>query len=315
MPKRIFWEKGMKLSDSLFKLSDDYRDELAGAAFSMISSGRFGLVPSSSHPFHITLDFTKNTVSVTEICCMAVTKCGFLIELSFDSKFNRICDATVPLPKDGGEYYLLLNVREGEWVRTDDRTCEPAYFFSLQSVNTPVPDNAVPVAHVVEEYGWRMDDVDFFPPCLFLSSDRKYLELKDKVLESVSLMDIRLSEMVTSQCRTAVMMMWPVIQQVRISLTMDVDLMTPMMLLGAVQKCVAAFCSACMIDDNISFESGELYENFIRLPYDFRNVYNRIREGIGLCGDISGRILKFGEVEKVPEAPAPVKKGWDGFNI
>lgn len=306
----------MKLTDSLFRLSDDFRDELAGAAFSMMAAGRCGLIPSG-HPFHITLNFTRTSVEVTEISCKAVTESGFLIDLSYDTMYSRTFDASVPLPKESGEYYLLLNVREGEWVMTDPeaRTCEPDYFFSLVSVNTPVPGRAVPVAHIVDEYGWRMDDADFFPPCIFLSSDRKYEELRDRVTESVSLMESRLSEMVTSECGTAVMMLWPVIQQVRISLTMDVELMTPMMLLGCIQKCVGAFYSACLMDDHISLENGEQYVDFIKMPYDFRNVYVKIREGIGWCERISERILKFGEVKKAPEAPVRRRKVWSGYNI
>jgi len=304
----------MKLTDSLFKLSDDFRDELSGAAFTMMTAGRFGLIPSGS-PFHITLNFTKNSVEVTEICCTAVTECGFLIDLSYDTVFSRICDAVLLLPEESGEYYLLLNVREGEWVRTNDQTCEPVYFFSLISVNSPVPDRAVPVAHIVDEYGWRMDDVDFFPPCIFLSSDRKYGELRDRVAESVSLMESRLSEMVSSECRTAVMMLWPIIQQERISLTMNVELMTPMMLLGSIQKCVGAFYSACLMDEHISLENGDQYYSFIKMPYDFRNVYAKIKEGIRWCERISDGILKFGEVEKASETPAPRRKVWTGYNI
>lgn len=304
----------MKLTDSLFRLSDDFRDELSSSAFYMMSAGRFGLIPSR-FPFHITLNFTKNFVEVTEICCTAVTKCGLLIDLSYNTVFNRVCDVNVPLPKEGGDCYLLLNVKEAEWVPTGAQTCEPAYFFTLVSSNTPVPDRAVPVAHIVDEYGWRMDNVDFVPPCIFLSSDRKYMELRDTILESVSLIDLRLSEVASSECRTAVMMMWPVIQQVRISLTMDVELMTPMVLLGLTQKCVGAFYAACLMDEHISLENRESYENFFRMPYDFRNVYQKIREGLKWCVTISDRILKFGEVEKAPEAPSPQKKGWDGYNI
>jgi len=314
MPKRICWEKGIKLTDSLFRLSDDFRDELSGTAFSMMTAGRFGLIPSG-HPFHITLNFTKNYLEVTEIRCTAVTGGGFLIDLSYDTVFSRICDAVVPLPEESGEYYLLLNVRKGEWVRTNAQTCEPVYFFSLISANTPVPDQAVPVAHIVDAYGWRMDDVDFLPPCIFLSSDRKYVELRERTAESVSIMESRLSEMATSECRTAVMMMWPVIQQVRISLTMDVEFMTPMILLGCLQKCVGAFYSACMIDDHIMLENVERYVDFIKMPYDFRNVYVKIKEGIGWCEMINDRIHKFGEVEKAPEVPVRRRKVWSGYVI
>jgi len=305
----------MKLTDSLFRLSDDFRDELSRAAFSMMTAGRFGLIPSG-RPFHIALNFTDSSVEVTEICCTAVTECGFLIDLSYDTAFRRPCANVVRLPEESGEYYLLLNVRNGEWVRTEGQTCEPVYFFSLISVNSPVPDRAVPVAHIVDEYGWRMDDVDFFPPCIFISSDRRYGELRDRVAESVSLMESRLAEAVTSECRTAVMMSWPVIRQVRISLTMDVEFMTPMILLGCIQKCVGAFYSACLMDDRISLENGHQYDNFIKMPYDFRNVYAKIKEGLGWCERISDGILKFGEVEKAPEAPVRHrKKVWDGYNI
>ena len=72
----------------------------------------------------------------------------------------------------------------------------------------------------------------------------------------------------------------------------------------------------------LTLEDAETYNNYSRVPYNYRIAYLRIKQGIGMCYAISEKIDKFSLIEKVEapkvEQPKPktdTRRAWDGKSI
>ena len=305
MAKRVCWKKGMRLTDDVLRASDSKMIELVGNAFALASAGRFGLFPSSI-PFELSLNITKGFVDVELLDCVAVTRGGDFIDVHYDTKYTNTFDTRIPIPETNGEKELILTIdsHAERWRDTNDGYEEPVYSFSLIAINSPVPTNSLPIAHIVDEYGWRMDDIDFVPPCLYVTSHPKYLELLKKFAEVLADMDNKAKHVLHSSAKEAIRIFWPVVQQLMITVDKEYDLMTPMGLLANVQKCVAAFTCACELDDYLNLADADKFKNYIYAPYNYKESYQRIKEGLELCFSISEKIEKLGNT---PQGPSTIE--------
>ena len=294
----------MRLTDEVLRMSDSYHAELVNQAFLLGAAGRFGLVPSP-RPFRISLDFSKNIIEVTELDCLALTRGGQLIDASYDSRYTRVGETRVMIPPQSEERaFLLLVTDAGEWVDAHDGTCEPAYQFSLVPENAPVPEDAIPVARIVHDPEWRMDQESFVPPCLFLSSHQRYMRLRDDFMTLLERLDLLVPVKLITDSGDARRVFWPAIRSLKIRLDKESETMTPMSLLARVQECVSAFYCACTLDECLSLSEGNKFQEYVQHPYHFRDCALKIQEGLLLTADICRKIEDF-EVD-VPETPEPV---------
>lgn len=296
MMKRVCWKKGMRLTDDVLRASDNSTMELVGNALALAAAGRFGLFLSTT-PFELSINFNKGLVDVELLNCMAVTKGGLLIDVHYDTKFTNIFDTRVQIPEGCEEKELILTIdtHTDKWKDTNDGYEEPEYSFSLIAPNSPLPANSLPIARIVNEYGWRMDDIDFVPPCLYITAHQKYIELKKQFEEVLVAIDTKASKLLHSNGKEIIRIFWPVVQQLMITVNKECDLMTPMELLANVQKCVSAFTCACELDDYIDLADVDKYRSYIYAPYNYKDSYQRIKEGLELCLLINEKMSKLNE--------------------
>ena len=274
MTKRICWKKGMRLTDDILRASDNSTMELVGNALALAAAGRFGLFPSVT-PYELSLNINKGLVDVEQLSCLAVTKGGYLIDAHYDTKFTNTFDTRIQIPEVNGEKELILTIDASldKWKDTNDGYEEPEYTFSLIAPNSPLPANSLPVARIVNQYGWRMDDVDFVPPCLYITSHQKYLELKKQFEEVLVAVDTKARNLLRSKGKEAIRIFWPVVQQLMITINKECDLMTPMDLLASVQKFVSAFTCACDLDDYAFISKMTITMTLITLRTRWRTFY------------------------------------------
>lgn len=301
MQRRISWKKGMRLTEEVMKASDMAIAEWVGHALVLASVGRFGLLPSNQ-PFRISIDFTRESIEVKSLCCRAVTKSGHLIDINYDTQYSHNFSTSVKLPGNAVGKELLLTIRmdPNQWVETVDGFEEPLYHFDLVSPNSPMADNAVPIARLVDtEFGgWHVDDVDFMPPCLFVASHFKYQELFERFLQTLTEVETQVRRQLQSNAREVIRVFWPLLVQIHIDTDKGRDLMTPMMLMANVQKFVAAFTTACDLDERLTLSDADLFRNYALSPYDFKNAYRKIKEGLEICFSIKEKIGLMEEHEE-----------------
>lgn len=307
MAKRICWKKGMRLTDDILRASDNCMVELVGNALALAAAGRFGLLPST-FPFELSLNINKSIIDVDLLNCLAVTKGGFLIDAHYDTKFTNTFDTRVQIPEGNGEkeFILTIDALPEKWKDTNNGYEEPVYSFSLIAPNSPLPANSLPIARIVDEYGWRMDDIDFVPPCLYITSHQKYIELVKQFEEVLSAIDTKIRSLLRSNGKDAIRILWPIVQQLMIAMNKEYDLMTPMGLLSNVQKCVSAFTCACELDEYIELADADKFRNYVYAPYNYKDAYMRIKEGLDLCFSINEKVGKLNEGPQAPtiiEAP------------
>lgn len=293
----------MRLTDDILRLSDAFHADYVQQALSFISAGRFGLLPSS-RPFDISLDISKNIVDIVAADCFALTRSAQIIDISFDSKYTGPGDSRVVIPSDSDiNAFLLLVTATGEWLDSGDGTSHPAYIFELIDENIPVPDNSIPVARIVNEMGWQEDVVSFVPPCLFLSSHNKYKSLSLEFRDLLSKLDAMVPTKLCTDSGDARRVFWPEVRRLSIVMDKEIDLMTPMSLLARVQECVSAFYCACTLDECLTLSDGDRFREYARVPYNFRNAYRKIADGLRLTSDICKKLEDF--VSEPVEHPAP----------
>ena len=314
MSKRISWKKGMRLTDEILSMSDNCTSELIGKALVLSAGGNFGLFPNS-RPFSLSLDIKKNIIDVVSMNCLGITRDGTLIDVNFDTNFTNSFDTRTVIPGSNEDAVFILCVSStGEWRDTNDGLCESVYSFNIIDENSSVPANSLPIARIVyDEYCWRMDEINFVPPCLFVSSHDKYEEQYLKFKQLLWKLDTILPHKFITEQKNALKIYWPIVQQLAITIDKERDFMTPMMLLGNIQKCVSGFVLACSLDDYITIGEPEVFQNYIRTPYSYKNVYQKIQEGLELCTSISVKIEGFSVQEPstapvVLEAPSIPKK-------
>ena len=301
MSKRISWKKGMRLTDEILSMSDNCTSELIGKALVLSAGGNFGLFPNS-RPFSLSLDINKNIIDVVSMNCLGITRDGTLIDVNYDTNYTNSFDTRTTIPGSSEDaIYILCISATGEWRDTNDGLCESVYSFSIIDENSSVPANALPIARIVyDEYCWRMDEINFVPPCLFVSSHDKYEEQYLRFKQLLGKLDTILPHKFITEQKDALKIYWPIVQQLAITIDKERDFMTPMMLLGNIQKCVSGFVLACSLDEYITLGDPEVFQNYVRTPYNFKNVYQTVKEGLELCASISVKIDGF-EVEE----PAP----------
>ena len=217
MPKRIFWKKGMRLTDEVLMLSDHFHSLLADQAFSLAAAGRFGLFPSA-RPFRVDLDFNKNAIDVTALSCLAVTRGGCLIDIHYTSDYTQPFSTRVLVPDqaEGPMLLLVCLLQDTPWKDANDGTCEPVYAFKLVDEDSPVPDNAFPIARIVDDMGWREDNVSFLPPCLYLSSHPVYGEMRTRFSTLLKKLDVLVPERLTTEENIAKRILFPEIQRLMV---------------------------------------------------------------------------------------------------
>lgn len=304
MTKRICWKKGMRLTDDILRASDNSTMNLVTNAFALAAAGRFGLFPSSK-PFELSLNISKGLVDVELLDCLAVTKGGNLIDVHYDTKYTNTFDTRIQIPDNGEkELFLTIDSRPEEWQDTNDGFEEPVYSFSLVPSNSPIPDNSFPIARIVDEYGWRIDDMDFVPPCLYVTSHQKYLDLLKQFSGVLSEIDQKAKGLIHSNGKDAIRIFWPVIQQLMVEVNKEYDIMTPMGLLANVQKCVSAFTCACELDDYLELGDAERFRNYVYTPYNYKDSYIRIKGGLDLCFSINEKV---GRLNETPQQPSTIE--------
>lgn len=297
----------MRLTDDILRASDDAHLEIISQAITLATAGRFGLFPLRKG-FNVSLNISKGFVEVESISCLAITKGGQIIDVHYESKYDIYMENRVQLPTDSNvdELYLTIQIKEGQWKEGNDGYEEPVYEFGwITPINT-LADNAFPIAHLVNnEYGgWHVDDIDFVPPCLFVSSHHKFQDLFNRFQEILLNMNMKAQVLIHSEAASAMKVFWPAVQQLLIANDKARDVMTPMQLLGNIQQYVGTFAIACALDDDIVLSDSDSYFHFAQAPYNYQNAYQRIKEGVETCFTIYEKVDRI--QVKAPE-PRPVK--------
>ncbi len=301
MPKRILWKKGMRLTDDILTLSDKCTIDFINKAMSLGATNRMGLFPNS-RKFSLSLDINKDIIEVVSIDCIGLTRNGTLIDVNYDTNYTNSFDTRISIPALNTDIrYLLCITVHDEWRDTNDGLCEPIYNFQIVEENSFIPDNALPIARIVfDEYNWRTDDLDFVPPCLYITSHEKYIEQANKFSQILKMVNDYLPKNFLTGNNDALKIFWPIVQHLMITMDKEQDNMSPMAFLGNIQKFVGSFVCACTVDEYINIGEPQQFYSYIRKPYNFKDAYKVIQEGLELSLSIKEKVEIFKSIAPEP---------------
>lgn len=334
MPLKVTWRKGMRLSTDVFDAADAACAENVRLASLIASGGRYGLFPAAK-PFELSVNISNNILEVVSLSCHGITGSGRLVDIEFNSNYTVTFDTrlTIPAAEDTEAFILTVKMHPGVWREVSEMYSEPMYTFELLGENTVIDNDSLPIGRVVNQYGWRLDETEFVPPCLYVDAHRRYAELLDRVKAALKGIADRCLEADNCVARHLLSSIWTATSSGFITLDKERQTLTPARLLAVVQQTVSAFVIGCAVDSYITLENATPFVSYVRQPYDARNIYRDIESGLALCAEIAIKMeavcgmteVKEAPVEKpkprpqpapAPEPqPAPGRNRWEGIEI
>lgn len=303
---RVNWRKGMRLTDELFTYTDRGNYNLIQEAMALSAAGRFGLCPHRT-PFTLLYNLTQTSIEVISLDIIAMTRGGRLIDSCFDSRNSNDPSITVQLPPtvpEGSSFLFTVHAPADRWQDRPDGTQQPLYTYALVGESTPLPDDALPLLRLkYSNKTWTIDDANFVPPCLFVSAHPLLAEQAQRFVQVLRSLNTYAYKSLQSAYREAVLYIWPAFQQLYIQVEKETELMTPLQLLAAEQRCVSAFVCGCEVG-NVDISDPQPMTQFISAASNYRDIYSLIRQGIDLCYNIAEKLDRMSKV--MPEEPTPI---------
>ena len=305
MAQKVTWKKGMRLSTDVFDAMDLFNAQQIRQSTLIASAGRYGIVPNI-RPFDLSLNVSGNTVEVLSLSCLGVTKSGLIADINFDSDFHHTFDTRLSIPHsvDAESYILVVTLHDDEWREISDIQSEMKYTFALVGENSPIDGNTLPIGRLVNQYGWRLDETDFVPPCLLVGSHPRYVEVFNRAK--------MIFKNIADRCRVAhnciaiqlLSSVWTASSMEYISMDKEAAVYTPERLFASLQKVTESFLIGCLTQPGIELENAGPFEEYVARHYDGTTLYSDIKTGLELIAEISVKMEGVCQMVEQPEAPS-----------
>lgn len=306
MPLKVTWKKGMRLSTDVFNALDLSNEESIRLSNLVATGGRMGLIPVNK-PFELSVNVSNNVLEVVSLSCHGVTKSGKIVDIDFDSNYTNTFDTKIAIPNANNDevFLLIVKLHDKQWREVNEMYSEQSYSFELINENSSIDSDSLPIGCLVNQYGWRLDETDFIPPCLYTNAHFKYVELVNRarlVLKSISDRCINSHNCVA---RHLLSLLWPTVVNCYINIDKSQERLTPNNLFAAIQEVVSSFVIGSSIDEYIALENTDPFVAYHQKPYDGRNLYRDIQQGIELCSEIAIKMDAVCNMTEVKEVPVP----------
>lgn len=306
MPLKVTWKKGMRLSTEVFDALDLYNDENIRLSNLIATGGRFGLI-SSHKPFELSVNVSNNILEVVSLSCHGMTKSGQIVDIDFDSNYTNTFDTrvTIPAANDDDAFLLVVKFFSKQWREVNEMYSEPIYVFELLAENSPIDDNTLPIGLLINQYGWRLDETDFVPPCLYTNAHIKYTEQVNRaklILKSISEKCLSADNCVARHLLASLGMS---VTSNYVDIDKNQEGLSPSELFASLQKVIASFALGCTIDEYVSLENPQPFLEYQQRPYDCKKLYRDVQNGLDLCSEISIKMDAVCTMTEVHETPAP----------
>lgn len=301
----------MRLTSEVFEAMDHANADHIRQSNLIASGGRFGLY-AGSKPFELSINVLNNILEVVTLSCHGLTKSGRIIDLDFDSGYTKSFDTRIHIPEGSPEdvFLLLISVPANQWRESDELHSEPAYTFRLITENMPIDDDSLPIGRVINQYGWRLDETNFVPPCLYVNAHHKYLDLYHRVKAEIKEIYTKCGMAHNCVLKHLLQCVWQGSAEAFRKINGTDAGLRPEELFSAVQAVVTSFVIGCEIEERIALEDPVAFRDFSYMDIDLRNLYDDIHRGLELSAQINvkmGKVIEMSHIEPEPPTPAPPK--------
>lgn len=300
----------MRLSTDVFEALDMYMDENIRLTRIIASGGRFGLIPVSK-PFELSVNISGNVLEVVSLSCHGVTKSGMMVDIDFDSNYTNTFDTRVVIPtaNDDEAFLIVVKFHRAQWREVNEICSEAAYTFELVGENSIIDNDSLPIGRIVNQYGWRLDETEFVPPCLYVSAHPRYVELVSRAKSILKSISDRCLAAHNCVARHLLGTLWPCVVYAHSDIDKAQEVLLPASVFSSIQKVVSAFIIGCSIDEYISLEDADSFVAYHQKPYNGKSICQDIEKGLELCSEIAIKmdaVCSMTETRAVP--PSPVER-------
>lgn len=306
MPLKVTWKKGMRLSADVFNALDLSNEESVRLSNLVATGGRMGLISGNS-PFELSVNVSNNILEVVSLSCHGVTKSGKMVDIEFDSNYTKTFDTRIAIPNANNDeaFLLIVKLHDKQWREVNEMYSEQFYTFELINENSPIGCDSLPIGCLVNQYGWRLDEVGYVPPCLYVNAHLRYVELVNRAKSVLKSISERCFNSQNCIARHLLNTLWTTVVDCYIDIDKSQEQLSPNELFAAIQKVVSSFVIGCSIDEYISLENADPFVDYHQKSYDGRNLYRDIQRGIELCSEIAIKMEAVCNMAEVREISAP----------
>lgn len=309
---RVDWKAGMRLTDEIFRASDEFYVACLQPLYSVLVNGNYGLLDLPIFRYEL----NDANLSITELQINAISFSGKLIQLSFN-RSERMLFQNINLPNVSEPIIMYIDKSSDKTIKvTDEKAnvplCDADYqiLVKLESKHYDNPD-AVPFARFVYNHGWS-NDSSYIAPCISLRANGVLLRAASNYVVELETLKKALKEACDTDQYILVMSVLPVLNQISIEIQKEADSMTPRHLISLMQTGIQILCDLSDTEGGIAIPEKNRCISFVESHYTPYVISELINEGINLTRVLVDITKSFGnkpiEAEHQEERVRPPRR-------
>lgn len=301
---RIDWQAGMRLTDEIFRLADEFHISCLQPLYSALVNGDYGCMNQPVFRY----EMADSSLSVTQLEVNAITYSGKLIQLAF-TREERALFQNIDLPNVTEPIILFIDQTSDKTVKLTNRQsivplCDADYqiLVKLEDEHYSNPD-AVPFARFVYKHGWSLDS-SFIAPCLALRANGTLLRSASNYVVELSALIKALKDAIETEQYVLIISVVPVLNKISLEIQKEADKMTPRHLITLMQEGVSVLLSVSDMEPGIVVPEKERCVAFVESHYTPYRIAEMINEGIQLT-HLLIRIVDSFSIKQEVVSPEP----------
>lgn len=299
---RVDWQAGMKLTDEVFRSSDEYFLSCLQPLYSVLVNGDYGFLNLPIFRYEL----TETALSVTEMQANAITYSGKLLQLSY-TREERALFQNISLPNTTEPLILFLDKTSDKTVKVSANNaslplCDADYqiLVKLESEHYSNPD-AVPIARFIYKHGYIMDS-SFIAPCVALRANGSLLRSAANYVVELEMLIKALKEAVNTDQYVMVMSVLSILNRISVEVQKEADSMSPRHLITLMQQGIQVLLSSADLEYGVIVPERERCVSFVESHYTPYVISEMVNEGIRLTHALIAITQSFGVKEiEIPE--------------
>lgn len=299
---RVDWQAGMRLTDEIFRSTDEFHLSCLQPLYSVLVNGDYGFLNLPIFRYEL----TESTLSVTELQADAISNSGKLIQLSF-TREERLIFQNIKLPDSTEPFILYIDKSSDKTVKVNGISktvplCDADYqiLVKLESEHYSNPD-AVPFARFTYKHGWNQDP-SFIAPCVSLKANGALLRSASNYVVEIEAVIKALKAAIDTNQYVLIMSALPSLTRIAVEIQKESDKMTPRHLITLMQEGVQILLTLSEMEDGVIVPEKERCVSFMESHYTPYVISEMINEGIDLTHILINLTKSFGVREvRTPE--------------
>lgn len=279
---RVAWQAGMRLTDEIFRASDEYYLSCLQPLYSVLVNGDYGFLGLPVFRYEL----TESALSVIELEANAICYSGKLVRLSY-SREERTLFQNINLPDTTEPFILYIDTTSEKTVMVNQNEksvpfCDADYQILVKSesehYNNP---NAVPLARFTYKHGWSADPA-FIAPCISLRANGALLRSASNYVVELEGLVKALQEARGTDQNLLVISAIPVLVRIAVEVEKEADKMSPRHLITLMQEGIRTLLALSEMERDVTVPERGRCVAFVESHYTPYIISEMVNEGICL---------------------------------